>query len=76
MKMEKPARQRAYSYYDKQVGWVCGFAGGMNGRECIVRNIHGEIIKSAHRKNSVTICAFNLRLKSHGNNWFFSGFKI
>jgi hypothetical protein len=52
-----------------QVGWVYGFACGVAGKECVVRNISGTIIKTVGRKNSISIATKNLRVFCHNNNW-------
>lgn len=55
--------------FNKEVGWVSGFGGGERSKECIVRNIDGEIIKMPSRKNSMTIKMKELDFICHNNNW-------
>lgn len=56
--------------YEGQIGWIYGFSGGNAGRECIIRDIKGEIIHSEIRKLSVSSVKMDdLILISHNNNW-------
>lgn len=53
-----------------KVGWIYGFSGGSAGRECIVRDIKGEIIHVIGRKVNVSsVNMSSLKLMSHNNNW-------
>lgn len=53
-----------------QVGWIYGFSGGDVGKECIVRDINGEIIHNTGRKSSVpSVKMSSLQLLCHNNNW-------
>ena len=53
-----------------KVGWVYGFSGGDKGKDCILRNINGEIIQVKYRNLKSTSVPFrSLKIKSHNNNW-------
>lgn len=53
-----------------QIGWIYGFSGGSAGKECIVRDIKGEIIHIIGRKVNVpSVNMSSLKLMSHNNNW-------
>lgn len=55
---------------EEQVGWIYGFSGGDIGKECIVRDINGEIIHNIGRKSSVpSVKMSTLQLLCHNNNW-------
>lgn len=53
-----------------KLGWVYGFAGGVNGKECILKDISGKIIQSSSRKAQNPNISFScLGIKYHNNNW-------
>lgn len=53
-----------------QIGWIYGFSGGSAGKECVVRDIKGEIIHIIGRKVNVpSVNMSSLKLMSHNNNW-------
>lgn len=53
-----------------KVGWVYGFAGGEDGRECIFRDINGDMIKLPIRNKRTTTVPFSsLQILFHNNNW-------
>lgn len=58
--------------YNGQTGWVFGFSGGDKSKECIVRNIDGEIIKMPNRNNSLSIKMKELDLICHNNGWSYN----
>lgn len=59
--------------YDCHLGYVYGFAGGEKyGKECVVRDIQGNLMKKTERKNSQTIDIKNLRIINHNNGWLFT----
>lgn len=49
--------------------WIYGFAGGDKGRELVLRDINGTIIKMPERKNSVTVNNKKVQFICHNNNW-------
>jgi len=49
--------------------WIYGFSGGNKGRELVLRNINGLIIKMPERKNSVTVNNKKVQFICHNNNW-------
>ena len=55
--------------YNGIVGWVYGFSSGKYSRDCILRNIDGEIIKMPTRKNSVTVHMTEAEIICHNNSW-------
>lgn len=53
-----------------KVGWVYGFSGGDKGKDCILRDINGEIIQvSSRNKKSTSVPFSSLDVKCHNNNW-------
>lgn len=57
-------------YKDKH-GWVAGYSGGEKGKEFLVRDISGAIIKMESRKNSLSINGAQLSFARHNNGWQF-----
>ena len=53
---------------ENKIGWVYGFSGGESGRDCVIRDIFGEIIKSSKRK-CINVAIKDLEIKCHNNNW-------
>lgn len=49
--------------------WIYGFAGGDKGKELVLRDINGAIIKTPERKSSVTVNNKNVQFVNHNNNW-------
>ncbi len=55
---------------NNKIGWVYGFSGGEEGRECILRDIHGEIIRLPERaKNNPNVKFSSMKILCHNNNW-------
>ena len=53
-----------------RIGWIYGFSGGEKGKECIVRDINGEIIRDSKRvKNNPNVKFKDLQFIRHNNNW-------
>lgn len=53
-----------------KVGWVYGFSGGENGKDCILRNINNKIIQISDRnKKSVSVPFAKIKIICHNNNW-------
>ena len=53
-----------------KVGWIYGFGGGEKGKQCILRDINGEIIHTSNLSPKTTNVALsNLKLLCHNNNW-------
>lgn len=53
-----------------QVGWIYGFSGGDIGKECVLRNIKGEIVRGKERsKNNPNVTFSSLKFLCHNNNW-------
>lgn len=53
-----------------RIGWIYGFSGGDKGKECIVRDINGEIIRDSKRaKNNPNVLCSKLTFICHNNNW-------
>lgn len=50
-------------------GWVYGYSGGIKGKEFLIRDIQGDIIKVPERKNSLSIPLKSLKLAKHNNSW-------
>lgn len=56
--------------FQNKIGWIYGFSGGESGKECILRDINGEIIRDNRRvKNNPNVKFSDLRLMHHNNNW-------
>lgn len=56
--------------FDDKIGWIYGFSGGENGKECIIRDINEEIIRDCKRvKNNPNVKFIDLRFICHNNNW-------
>lgn len=60
--------------YGNQIGWVYGFSGGDKSRECIARNIDGELIKPKERKNSLSLNYKNFKVLNHSNGYLYYTF--
>lgn len=58
--------------YNKQRCWVYGFSGGKMGRELIIRNIYGDIVKMPDRKNSLSVSMSCVKLVKHNNSWIYN----
>ena len=53
-----------------RIGWIYGFSGGEKGKECVVRDINGEIIRDNKRvKNNPNVKFQDLQFIRHNNNW-------
>ena len=53
-----------------KVGWIYGFGGGNSGKQCIFRDINGEIIRtSTVSPKTPSISLSKLKLLCHNNNW-------
>lgn len=53
-----------------KVGWIYGFGGGENGKQCVLRDINGEIIRTSNLSpKTPNVCLSNLKLLCHNNNW-------
>lgn len=56
--------------FQNKVGWIYGFSGGGVGKECVLRDINGEIIRDSKRsKNNPNVKFSDLKLICHNNNW-------
>lgn len=56
--------------FQNKIGWIYGFSGGKSGKECVLRDINGEIIRDCRRsKSNPNIKFSDLRLVCHNNNW-------
>lgn len=57
-------------YFQNKVGWIYGFSGGEVGKECVLRDINGEIIRDSKRsKNNPNVKFSSLKFICHNNNW-------
>lgn len=53
-----------------KVGWVYGFSGGAIGKECVLRDIQGNIIRNIGRsKSNPSVRLSSMKLLCHNNNW-------
>lgn len=53
-----------------KVGWIYGFSGGDKSKDCVLRDINGDIITNASRKvNCPCTRLSSLKLICHNNNW-------
>lgn len=58
--------------FQNKVGWIYGFSGGESGKECVLRDINGEIIRDNKRvKNNPNVKFSSLQFICHNNNWQF-----
>ncbi len=56
--------------FQNKVGWIYGFSGGESGKECVLRDINGEIIRDSKRsKNNPNVKFSSLKFICHNNNW-------
>ena len=56
--------------FQNKVGWIYGFSGGESGKECVLRDIDGEIIRDIKRaKNNPNVKFSDLKFICHNNNW-------
>lgn len=56
--------------FQNKIGWIYGFSGGKSEKECVLRDINGEIIRDCRRSKSNPNVKFSdLRLVCHNNNW-------
>lgn len=56
--------------FDNKVGWIYGFSGGVNGKECVIRDINGENIRDSKRvKYNPNVSFSKLTFICHNNNW-------
>lgn len=55
---------------ERKIGWIYGFSGGENGKNCIVRDIYGNIIKTQNMsERNVNVAMKDLKFICHNNNW-------
>lgn len=56
--------------FQNKIGWIYGFSGGESGKECVLRDINGEIIRDSRRvKSNPNVKFSDLRFVCHNNNW-------
>ena len=56
--------------FDDKVGWIYGFSGGDNGKECVIRDVNEEIIRDSRRvKYNPNVKFSDLKFICHNNNW-------
>lgn len=56
--------------FGNSIGWIYGFSGGENGKECVIRNINEEIIRDSKRvEKNPNVKFMDLKLICHNNNW-------
>ena len=56
--------------FGNNIGWIYGFSGGENGKECVIRNINEEIIRDSKRvEKNPNVKFMDLKLICHNNNW-------
>lgn len=61
--------------FDNKVGWIYGFSGGENGKECVIRDINGENIRDSRRvKYNPNVSFSKLTFICHNNNWQYQVF--
>ena len=53
-----------------KIGWIYGFSGGNKSKDCVLRDINGNILVNSSRKASIpSIRLSSLELLCHNNNW-------
>lgn len=58
--------------FRNKIGWIYGFSGGECGKECVLRDINGEIIRDSKRsKNNPNVKFSDLKFICHNNNWHY-----
>lgn len=63
--------------FDDKIGWIYGFSGGENGKECVVRDINEEIIRDKRRvKSNPNVKFSDLKFICHNNNWQYEIIKM
>lgn len=56
--------------FQNKIGWIYGFSGGECGKECVLRDINGEIVRDSNRsKSNPNVKFIDLKLICHNNNW-------
>ena len=56
--------------FDNKIGWIYGFSGGENGKECVIRDVNGENIRDSKRvKYNPNVSFSKLTFICHNNNW-------
>ena len=61
--------------FDNKIGWIYGFSGGENGKECVIRDINGENIRDGRRvKYNPNVSFSKLVFICHNNNWQYQVF--
>ena len=61
--------------FDNKIGWIYGFSGGENGKECVIRDINGENIRDSRRvKYNPNVSFSKLTFICHNNNWQYQVF--
>ena len=56
--------------FDNKIGWIYGFSGGENGKECVIRDVNGENIRDSKRvKYNPNVKFSDLKFICHNNNW-------
>ena len=56
--------------FGNSIGWIYGFSGGENGKECVIRNINEEIMRDSKRvEKNPNVKFMDLKLICHNNNW-------
>lgn len=56
--------------FRNKIGWIYGFSGGECGKECVLRDINGEIVRDSNRsKSNPNVKFIDLKLICHNNNW-------
>ena len=53
-----------------KIGWIYGFSGGNKSKDCVLRDIDGNIITNSSRKSNCPCARLSsLKLLCHNNNW-------
>ena len=55
---------------ENKTAWIYGFGGGEKGKQCLIRDINNEIIRTSNLSSKTpNVAMSNLKLICHNNNW-------
>ena len=55
---------------ENKTAWIYGFGGGEKGKQCLIRDINNEIVRTSNLSSKTpNVAMSNLRLICHNNNW-------
>ena len=55
---------------ENKTAWIYGFGGGEKGKQCLIRDINNEIVRTSNLSSKTpNVAMSNLKLICHNNNW-------